>query len=183
MAYGLHKDIMRFTISMKVWLVKLAYNKTLENIHEKTHTNFSILRYVWGGMLKYLHILIISWLSTNVIANECHQNFSEKELLASVNSGNSVSYPFQLSRLVEGENEPELKLEYLEFQSQHRIVQVSKDIHSSAKRRSAERIMKKPSETDIEIIYRGPNSGFYTSTYYKQVNGCWLMSGLSNEST
>lgn len=133
--------------------------------------------------MKYLHILIVSWLSTNVFANDCHQDFSEKGVIDSVSAGKAILYPFNFSSLIDGKDEPELKSENLKIQSQDRIVKLSSHLHSEAKIRKAERIISKPSDTEIKVIYRGPNSGFYVSSNYKQVNGCWFMAGLSHEST
>lgn len=133
--------------------------------------------------MKYLHILIVSLLSTNVFATDCHQDFSEKGVIDSVNAGKAIIYPFIFSTLIDGKDEPELKSEKLKTQSQDRIVKLSNHLHSEAKLRKAERIISKPSEIEIKIIYRGPNGGFYVSSNYKQVNGCWFMAGLSNEST
>lgn len=133
--------------------------------------------------MKYLQILIFSWLSSNAIANNCHQDFSEKEIIGSVKSGHSILYPFQFTSLINGKDEPEIQRETIGIESKERIVKLASHLYQEANRRGAVRKTNKTSEAEREIIYRDPNSGFYVSMYFRQVKGCWFMAGLANEST
>ena len=132
--------------------------------------------------MRYLYFFMIFCIGENVLANDCHKSFNEKELINSVSIGKAILYPFNFSFLVDGKIEPELKSQHLNILSQNKIIKLSSRIHSESKLRGTERIKKYTNEAEITIIYRGTNNGFYVSSYYKKLNGCWFMAGLSDES-
>ena len=139
--------------------------------------------YVFGGILQYFWILILSIASANAVASHCHSEFSEPDILNSVKSGNSISYPFKFSYLTDGEHEPELRSEILDVNSHEGVISLSEGFYSQALRKGSERLQTESENDNVQITYRGPNSGFYIQYVYKKVSGCWVLSSISNEST
>ncbi len=133
--------------------------------------------------MKYLFLITFCWFCSSSFATACHQYFFETEIVNSVKSGTSIYYPFQFASLINGEYEPELQKEVLQAKSKEKVINLVDHLYRVAVDYGASRSVDDPSDTQKTITYHGPNSGFYVSVSFSLVKGCWLMSGLSNQST
>jgi len=132
--------------------------------------------------MKELFLILGALLSFGVSAGSCVTEFSEDKLLHEITQGKQIHTPFILGHLIDGKYEPEMKYKELDITSFNKILKIVKFEHNNALTSGAEKLIN-TYENHNEIIFRGPNSGYYVKYKFMNKKGCWKLTGFSNEST
>lgn len=138
--------------------------------------------YVFRNNMNKLLFIIGVLVPFGVSAKNCMSGFSEEKMLSEIIQGNQIYTPFILGHLIDGKYEPEMIYKELNITSLKKITKIVNAQYKHALTRGAEKLIKENKEYN-EIIFRGPNSGYYIEYKFKNIMGCWKLVGFSNGST
>lgn len=137
--------------------------------------------------MKALALILILLIPFIAIADESKtESFDSfvKSFFAHENTQfNFIQFPFSMSQLVDGKDEPERVTTLLQNDSFHKIQKAINFQYKNALKHGATRHISKGSNSSVVLSFSGPDSGYLIYYYFANTTDGWKLYGFFNSST